>query len=178
MSRKQGVTRRTFLSNAAAAATLAGAPLHLLAQDAPVSPPEIATPGRPQGTDKFGPSVDNIPIIDAHVHLFDGRRTQGAGYMGSAAYRAQSQISLPGMYRRARAALRHRGRDHRRIQRQGRRQRLVPGSVGRRSVHGGCVWTPRSVQPRLRRESGALSEKPAVSRHPRKPLFTRTPTAK
>ena len=98
MSRKRGVTRRTFLSNAAAAATLAGAPLHLLAQDAPpVSPPEIATPGRPQGTDKFGPSVDDLPIIDAHVHLFDGRRTQGAGYMGSAAYRAQSQIALPGM---------------------------------------------------------------------------------
>jgi predicted TIM-barrel fold metal-dependent hydrolase len=69
----------------------------LLAQDAPVSPPEIATPGRPQGTDTFGPSVDNLPIIDAHVHLFDGRRTQGAGYMGSAAYRAQSQIALPGM---------------------------------------------------------------------------------
>lgn len=97
MSRDEGVTRRTFLSRAAAAGALAGTSLHLLAQDAPVSPPEIATPGRPQGTDTFGPSVDNLPIIDAHVHLFDGRRTQGAGYMGSAAYRAQSQIALPGM---------------------------------------------------------------------------------
>ncbi len=94
----EGVTRRGFLSRAAAAAALAGTPLHLLAQDAPVAPPEIATPGRPQGTDRFGPSVDNIPIIDAHIHLFDGRRTQGAGYMGSAAYRAQSQTALPGMY--------------------------------------------------------------------------------
>jgi predicted TIM-barrel fold metal-dependent hydrolase len=92
------VTRRGFLSRAAAAATLAGTPLHLLAQDVPVAPPEIATPGRPQGTDRFGPSVDDIPIIDAHIHLFDGRRTQGAGYMGSAAYRAQSQTALPGMY--------------------------------------------------------------------------------
>ena len=97
MNRDEGVTRRTFLSKAAAAATLAGAPMHLLAQDALVAPPETATPGRPQGTDKFGPSVDNVPIIDAHIHLFDGRRTQGAGYMGSAAYRAQSQIALPGM---------------------------------------------------------------------------------
>ncbi len=94
MSRDEGVTRRSFLSTAAA---VAATPLHLLAQDEPVPPAEIATPGRPQGTDKFGPSVDNIPIIDAHVHLFDGRRTQGAGYMGSAAYRAQSQIALPGM---------------------------------------------------------------------------------
>jgi L-fuconolactonase len=94
----EGVTRRTFLSRAAAAATLAGTPLQLLAQDAPVVPPEIATAGRPQGTDKFGSSVDNVPIIDAHIHLFDGRRTQGAGYMGSAAYRALSQTSLPGMF--------------------------------------------------------------------------------
>ena len=98
MIRDEGVTRRTFLGKAAAAATLAGTPLRLLAQDAPVPPPEIATPGRPQGTDKFGPSVDNLPIIDAHIHLFDGRRTQGKGYFGSAAYRAQSQISLPGLY--------------------------------------------------------------------------------
>lgn len=92
----EGVTRREFLSRAAAAAAFTGT--SLLAQDAPIVPPELPTPGRPQGTDKFGPSVDNIPIIDAHIHLFDGRRTQGAGYMGSAAYRAQSQTSLPGMY--------------------------------------------------------------------------------
>jgi L-fuconolactonase len=98
MSHIEGVTRRVFLSSAAAAATVAGTPLRLLAQDTLVSPPEIATPGRPQGTDTFGPSVDNVPVIDAHIHLFDGRRTKGAGYMGSAAYRAQSQISLPGMY--------------------------------------------------------------------------------
>jgi predicted TIM-barrel fold metal-dependent hydrolase len=44
-------------------------------------------------------SVDNIPIIDAHIHLFDGTRPQGAEYMGSAAYRAMSKVSLPAGYR-------------------------------------------------------------------------------
>jgi predicted TIM-barrel fold metal-dependent hydrolase len=39
-----------------------------------------------------------IPIIDAHIHLFDGRRPLGASYMGSQAYRALSQTSLPQMY--------------------------------------------------------------------------------
>ena len=98
--RNTGVTRRTFLGRAAAAAAIAGGPLELLAQDALDPPPERATAGRPQGTDKFGPSVDNIPIIDAHIHLFDGRRTNGAGYFGSAAYRALSQTALPAMYAR------------------------------------------------------------------------------
>jgi predicted TIM-barrel fold metal-dependent hydrolase len=77
---------------------VSGTPLHLLGQSASAAPRETPTPGRPQGTDKFGPSVDKIPIIDAHIHLFDGRRTQGTGYMGSAAYRAQSQVSLPSLY--------------------------------------------------------------------------------
>jgi L-fuconolactonase len=98
MTHEIGVTRRTFLGRAAAAAAWAGAPGGLLAQDAPVTPPEVATPGRPQGTDTFGASVDTVPIIDAHIHLFDGRRTQGQGYMGSAAYRALSQTALPAMY--------------------------------------------------------------------------------
>jgi predicted TIM-barrel fold metal-dependent hydrolase len=79
---------------------LAGAPRDGLAQSAPSSPPELATAGRPQASERFGASVDTVPIIDAHIHLFDGRRTQGAGYMGSAAYRAQSQVSLPGLYAR------------------------------------------------------------------------------
>jgi predicted TIM-barrel fold metal-dependent hydrolase len=43
-------------------------------------------------------SVDNIPIIDAHIHLFDGTRTLGAGYMGSPAYRSVSKTSLPSMF--------------------------------------------------------------------------------
>ena len=99
------VTRRTFLNRAAAAATLATAPFSkaaLAASSAPaqgttVAPPEVATPGRPQATDTFSPSVDNIPIIDAHIHLFDGTRPQGAGYMGSDAYRP-FKVSMPGMY--------------------------------------------------------------------------------
>ena len=44
------------------------------------------------------PALADIPIIDAHIHLFDGRRPLGAGYMGSQAYRALSQTSLPQMY--------------------------------------------------------------------------------
>jgi len=91
-------TRRAFLSRVAAAAALAGTPSTLLAQDSPAIPPEVATPGRPQGTEKFGSNVDTVPVIDAHIHLFDGRRTQGQGYMGSAQYRALSQVSLPAMY--------------------------------------------------------------------------------
>jgi predicted TIM-barrel fold metal-dependent hydrolase len=43
-------------------------------------------------------SSTDIPIIDAHIHLFDGRRPLGAGYMGSAAYRAKSHTSIPQMY--------------------------------------------------------------------------------
>ncbi len=62
------------------------------------APPEVHTAGRPQGTDSFGPSVDGVPIIDAHIHLFDGMRPQGATYMGSDEYRAQSKRSLPDMY--------------------------------------------------------------------------------
>jgi predicted TIM-barrel fold metal-dependent hydrolase len=71
----QDSRRREFIAGATAAAALAshGA----LAQSA---------------------SVDHIPIIDAHIHLFDNTRTLGAGYMGSAAYRALSKPSLPAMY--------------------------------------------------------------------------------
>jgi L-fuconolactonase len=106
MDNDSHVTRRTFLSSVAASATLAAAPLgrvagvstRALAQGASAAPAEIATAGRPQGTEKFGASVDNLPIIDAHIHLFDGTRPQGASYMGSAAYRAQSKTSLPGLY--------------------------------------------------------------------------------
>jgi L-fuconolactonase len=101
-----GVTRRAFLSRAAAAATVAAAPFAggpvaargVLAQSTSGAPPEVATAGRPQGTQSFCASVDNLPIIDAHIHLFDGTRPQGASYMGSAAYRALSKTSLPGLY--------------------------------------------------------------------------------
>jgi len=81
------INRRAFLSGLAAAATLAAQ-----------APPEVSTPGRPQAAESFGPSVDGVPIIDAHIHLFDGTRPQGASYMGSQEYRAQSKRSLPGLY--------------------------------------------------------------------------------
>jgi L-fucono-1,5-lactonase len=70
------VARRNFLASAAAAATVA-------AWD---------------GAHAQSASVDNIPIIDAHIHLFDGTRPLGAGYMGSPAYRAISKTSNPSMY--------------------------------------------------------------------------------
>jgi L-fuconolactonase len=38
-----------------------------------------------------------IPIIDTHIHLFDGRRPQGAPYKGSAEYRGG--VALPSTYR-------------------------------------------------------------------------------
>ncbi len=44
------------------------------------------------------PSVDEIPVIDTHIHLFDGTRPLGADYMGSPAYQAISKTSLPSMY--------------------------------------------------------------------------------
>jgi len=72
-----GLNRRDILAGGAYAALLAGAG-QALAQS---------------------PSVDDIPIIDAHIHLFDGTRPQGAGYMGSPAYRAISKVSLPSGYR-------------------------------------------------------------------------------
>jgi predicted TIM-barrel fold metal-dependent hydrolase len=77
------LSRRAFLAAAAATATVA-------AWD---------------GAQAQSPSVDNVPIIDSHIHLFDGTRTVGAGYMGSPQYRAISKTSLPSMYSpKARAA--------------------------------------------------------------------------
>ena len=72
------VNRRDFLAGAAAATVTAAAAGNVLAQSA---------------------SVDDIPIIDAHIHLFDGTRPIfGKGYMGSAAYAAKSKVSVPEMY--------------------------------------------------------------------------------
>jgi predicted TIM-barrel fold metal-dependent hydrolase len=51
-----------------------------------------------EGAHAQSASVEDIPIIDAHIHLFDNTRTLGAGYMGSEAYRALKQPSLPSMY--------------------------------------------------------------------------------
>jgi hypothetical protein len=75
-SSAEGLSRRDFLAGAAAAAT-AAASGGVLAQSA---------------------SVERIPIIDAHIHLFDNTRPLGAGYMGSKEYRALNKPSTPAMY--------------------------------------------------------------------------------
>lgn len=72
----RGLPRREFLATAAAGAAVA-----------------MTTDAMAQRS-----SVDGIPIIDAHIHLFDGTRPQGATYMGSQAYRAISQVSTPQLY--------------------------------------------------------------------------------
>jgi hypothetical protein len=74
MSSERDLTRRSFLGAAATAAgAVVSAPFDKAvaaqgasAPDKPFAPPEIPTPGRPQANDKFGASVDGIPIIDAH----------------------------------------------------------------------------------------------------------------
>jgi L-fuconolactonase len=75
-STAEGLNRRDFLAGAAAAATLAASG-NVLAQSS---------------------SVEKIPIIDAHIHLFDNTRSLGAGYMGSKEYRALNKPSLPAMF--------------------------------------------------------------------------------
>lgn len=46
----------------------------------------------------LAPWMDSVPVIDAHIHLFDNTRPVFAGYMGSPAYRAMNKPSLPSMY--------------------------------------------------------------------------------
>jgi L-fuconolactonase len=74
------VTRREFIATAAAASAASVLPgASALAADLPAW-------------------MNSIPIIDSHIHLFDGSRPLGAEYMGSAEYRAKSKTSLPSMY--------------------------------------------------------------------------------
>lgn len=75
------MSRRHFIGTAAMAGAGLRGTVSALAADA--APATVAT-----------------PIIDAHIHLFDGTRSLGAGYMGSEAYRAVSDTSLPSMYSR------------------------------------------------------------------------------
>lgn len=74
--RLDGMNRRSFLAAAAAATALTAV----------------------EGAAAQLPALDEIPIIDTHIHLFDGRRPLGADYMGSPAYQAISRTSLPSMY--------------------------------------------------------------------------------
>jgi len=73
---RERLSRRGFLAGAASAAAVASW----------------------DGTHAQSASVDKIPIVDSHIHLFDGARPLGAGYMGSPAYRAISKTSLPSTY--------------------------------------------------------------------------------
>ncbi|HEX3729285.1 MAG TPA: amidohydrolase family protein, partial [Opitutaceae bacterium] len=41
-------------------------------------------------------TADDIPIIDTHIHLFDGRRPQGAPYKGGRGFKGG--VALPDMY--------------------------------------------------------------------------------
>ena len=46
------------------------------------------------------PSLDTIPIIDTHIHLFDQTRPQGAPYKGSKQFQQEGGVALPPNYRR------------------------------------------------------------------------------
>lgn len=45
---------------------------------------------------KAATGIDDIPIIDTHIHLFDGTRPQGAPYKGGRGYKGG--VALPSMY--------------------------------------------------------------------------------
>jgi len=47
-------------------------------------------------TPALAATVDDIPIIDCHIHLFDATRPQGAPYKGGRAY--PGGVALPAMY--------------------------------------------------------------------------------
>src|SRR5580698_5483510 len=42
--------------------------------------------------------MESIPVIDAHIHLFDPTRPVFSGYLGSQDYRKLNKPSLPAMY--------------------------------------------------------------------------------
>jgi L-fuconolactonase len=73
---EMGMNRRTFVAGAAAATALSAI----------------------GGASAQSPGLDEIPVIDTHIHLFDGTRPLGADYMGSPGYQAISKTSLPSMY--------------------------------------------------------------------------------
>jgi L-fuconolactonase len=78
------LSRREFLGTAAMAGVALSRAVDLALAAAP-EPPMPAWMG-------------TIPVIDAHIHLFDPSRPVFSGYMGSEAYRALSRASLPSMY--------------------------------------------------------------------------------
>src|SRR6476620_12545359 len=52
--------------------------------------------GMASATPANAAGVDDIPIIDCHIHLFDGTRPQGAPYKGGRAF--PGGVALPSMY--------------------------------------------------------------------------------
>jgi len=55
-----------------------------------------ATAAMPAGA---ATKIDDIPVIDCHIHLFDGNRPQGAPYMGNRYYqRDYGKAALPSIY--------------------------------------------------------------------------------
>jgi L-fuconolactonase len=55
----------------------------------------LAAAALPRGLRAAGPN-DDIPIIDTHIHLFDGHRPQGAPYKGGSGF--PGGVALPAMY--------------------------------------------------------------------------------
>ncbi len=74
--RNQAIDRRAFLAATASAATVLAASDVVAAERSPV------------------------PIVDTHIHLFDGTRPQGAPWLGSKAYAEAAKVSLPDGYRK------------------------------------------------------------------------------
>ena len=108
--------------------------------------------------------VDDIPIIDCHIHLFDGTRPQGAPYKGGRAF--PGGVALPSMYAKIAKPL---------------------GIVGVIEVDASPwlednLWVLETIQPEpimvgtcrqsapgkagVRRISGTLCQESALSRHP------------
>ena len=79
----QPISRRQFIGAAAMAGAALSGTMNALA----------AASASPDST-----QPDAIPIIDAHIHLFDNTRPVFSGYMGSQEYRALNKPSLPAMY--------------------------------------------------------------------------------
>jgi len=56
----------------------------------------LAAAALPRGLRAAAGGADDIPIIDTHIHLFDGRRPQGAPYKGGRKF--PGGVALPAMY--------------------------------------------------------------------------------
>ncbi len=98
------ISRREFIGTAAlAGAALSGTVNALAAAQAPASAADWdekngAAPPAPNAPQARPLGADAIPIIDAHIHLFDNTRPVFTGYTGGLFYRALNKPSTPAMY--------------------------------------------------------------------------------